>query len=80
MAHSLKDKRSVISGLIRRLRQRFNVSVSEVAHNDAWQQAEIAVACVSNSGRVVESTLQKIVECFDAVPELAVVRVDREID
>ena len=80
MAHSLKDKRGVINGLIQRLRRRYNVSVCEVAHNDAWQQARIAVACVSNSGRVVDSTLQQIVECFDAVPELSVVGVEQEID
>lgn len=46
-SHSLKDKRHVIKSLKDRLRDRFNVSVAEIAHLDSWQASVIAVATVS---------------------------------
>ncbi len=48
-AHSLKEKRMVIQRLKDRLRQKFNVSVAEVDHQDLWQRSLIAVASVSSS-------------------------------
>ncbi len=47
---SLKQKRHVVKALTAALRQRFNVSVSEVDHQDLWQRATIAVASVSGRG------------------------------
>ena len=40
---SLKAKRHVISGLLRRLRQELKVSAAEVGELDRWQLAELAV-------------------------------------
>jgi len=45
-AHSLKEKRRVLKSLTTRLRNRFNVSISEVDSQDAWQSALLAVAYV----------------------------------
>ena len=36
--HSLKGKRQVSRSLVQRIRNRFNVAVSEVADQDRWQQ------------------------------------------
>ncbi len=46
---SLKGKRTVVKSIQQRLHNRFNVSVAEVGHNDAWQLAGIEIAAVSNS-------------------------------
>ena len=43
-SHSLKQKRHVVKALTAALRQRFNVGVAEVDHQDLWQRAAIAVA------------------------------------
>lgn len=43
---SLKGKRQIVAGLKSRIRQRFNVSVSETDHQDKWQLITLAVACV----------------------------------
>lgn len=48
--NSLKGKRSVVKSIQQRLHNRFNVSVAEVGHNDAWQLAGIEIVAVSNSG------------------------------
>ena len=44
---SLKAKRHVIGGLLRRVRDEFKVSAAEVGERDRWQLAELAIACVS---------------------------------
>jgi len=59
-AHSLKDKRSLVRPLIQRLRRDWNVSVTEVGHQDAWQRATLAVASVNTSTPQVHHTLDEI--------------------
>lgn len=44
---SLKVKRQLVSGLLRRLRQQFQVAAAEVGERDRWQLAELGIACVS---------------------------------
>jgi uncharacterized protein YlxP (DUF503 family) len=59
MSQSLKDKRMVL----RRLKDRlgaFNVSVAEVAHQDLWQRAGLAVAAVATSDDMAEKTLSSV--------------------
>ena len=59
---SLKDKRKIVKSLIERLRSRFNVSVSEVGHNDSKITAMIGVAVISNDGKFVNTQLDKIID------------------
>lgn len=48
--HSLKEKRQILSGLLRRVRTKFGVAVAEISEQDRWQLAGIAVVCVSGDG------------------------------
>ncbi|WP_145453300.1 DUF503 domain-containing protein, partial [Staphylococcus epidermidis] len=41
-ARSLKDKRSVVKRILTRTKQKYNVSIAEVGHQDIWQRAGIA--------------------------------------
>lgn len=59
-ARSLKDKRQVLRGLETRIRNRHNVSVAEVEHQDLWQRAVLAVVSVNTDQTHLESTLQKV--------------------
>jgi uncharacterized protein YlxP (DUF503 family) len=54
---SLKSKRQVISGLLRRLRQELKVTAAEVGELDRWQLAELAIATVSNDRRQADKVL-----------------------
>lgn len=54
---SLKSKRQIISGLLRRLRQEFKVSAAEVGEHDRWQLAELAVATVSRDSWQADKVL-----------------------
>ena len=54
---SLKSKRQVVSGLLRRMRQELRVAAAEVGELDRWQLAELAVATVSADGRHADEVL-----------------------
>jgi hypothetical protein len=56
---SLKSKRQVVSGLLRRLRQELKVAAAEVGEQDRWQLAELAVTCVSGDSRHADEMLAK---------------------
>jgi len=56
-SESLKSKRHIVSGLLRRVRSEFQVAAAEVGERDRWQLAELAIACVSADGRHADEVL-----------------------
>jgi uncharacterized protein len=58
---SLKEKRSRLKPFIARLHREFNISVAEIDRLDAWQEAVVACALVSNDSGHTQRTLQQIV-------------------
>ncbi len=78
--HSLKEKRSITKSVIARLRNEFNVSVSEVAEQDRWQLAVIGVACVSADTAYAQGQLQAVVNWLaENRPDLEVSWAEIEI-
>jgi len=63
---SLKGKRQELKSITVRLRNQFNVSVAEIADNDLWQVATIAVCVVSNDQRFSNEVLSKAVNLVDS--------------
>ncbi len=59
---SLKNKRSVLESLRTRVRNKFNVSVSELGDNELWQKAVLGVAIVCNEARYANQVLSKVVD------------------
>jgi uncharacterized protein len=57
---SLKEKRSIVKSVIGRLQSRFNVSISEVEHNDSKLVATIGVAVVGNDDSFIQSQLEAV--------------------
>ena len=64
-AGSLKQKRSVIKSLTTRIRQKFNVSVSELDAQDLWQKAIIGVAIVSSDSVFANQVINKVVDLVE---------------
>ena len=60
-SHSLKEKRMVLRRVKDLVRQRFNVSIAEVAENDVWQRAVLGMACVGNDRKFVEAALDEVI-------------------
>ncbi len=76
---SLKGKRHVLKGLKDKLRRRFEVAVAEVDHQDVWQRATLAVACVSGSSRHANEVLSKALDFIEDNVEGYVTDIETEI-
>jgi uncharacterized protein len=62
---SLKGKRHALKGLKEKLRQRFEISVAEVNHQDTWQRATLALACVSGDSRHANEVISKAMDFIE---------------
>ncbi|MDQ0253669.1 uncharacterized protein YlxP (DUF503 family) [Evansella vedderi] len=77
-AQSLKDKRSVLKSVSTRIRQRYNVSITESDHQDVWQRTQWIVVSVGTARTQVEKELQRALTVIDNHPDLEVTTVDWE--
>ena len=65
-AGSLKAKRSELNAVKAHLRQRMGASVAEVAHQDSWQRATLAVAVTGGSVGRCDEAADAIERALDA--------------
>jgi uncharacterized protein YlxP (DUF503 family) len=75
---SLKGKRSIVKSLLGRLKSRFNVSVSEVDHQDEKTHAVIGIAVVSNETRFIDQQFDAIVHFMRRDGRFYLGQVERE--
>ena len=61
-AHSLKDKRSVVSGLLARARHEYSVSAAELDNLDEPKASVVGFAYLSNDGRHATVVLTKLLD------------------
>jgi hypothetical protein len=76
---SLKEKRHIVKSVIGRLQSRFNVSVSEVEHQDSHTSAVLGLAVVSNERAFVDQQLDAILTFLRHDGRFYVGQVEREI-
>lgn len=78
-AQSLKDKRRVILSLKTRIRNRFNVSVAEIAYCDSPKQCRLGIAMISNESRSIHNQLDKIVDLIRHAAGATLLDYQREL-
>ena len=79
-SHSLKDKRQIITSVMTRVRQRFEIAVAEVGENDRWQIAQLGMSCVSNSHQHAEEVLNHARRYIEETrPDLLITHSEIEI-
>ena len=59
---SLKEKRSIVKSVISRLQSRFNISISEVDHQDEKTSAVVGISLISNDTRFINQQLDSIID------------------
>jgi uncharacterized protein len=57
---SLKEKRSRLKPLLARLHKEFNISIAEIGRQDAWHEAMLGCALVSNDPAYTQRALSEI--------------------
>ncbi|SER59722.1 DUF503 domain-containing protein [Salipaludibacillus aurantiacus] len=77
-AQSLKQKRSVTKSVAARLKQRLNVSIAEINHQDVWQRTEWAIVSVSAEKKQAEKELQKAISILETYNDLEITNITWE--
>ena len=77
-SRSLKNKRQVLKGLKDRIRNKFNVSIAEIDHNDLWQRTTIGIVMIANEYVFIEQTLSQVLNLIHDEPRITV--LDYEIE
>jgi uncharacterized protein YlxP (DUF503 family) len=67
---SLKEKRRRVKSLITRVRNKFNVSISEVADNDSHRVATIGAAIVTNDTAFGHQVASQVIRMAESEPEM----------
>jgi uncharacterized protein YlxP (DUF503 family) len=76
--HSLKEKRMVVKSIIQKLKNKFNVSVAEVAEQDIHQIIVIGIAAVCGSSAQVDSTMENIINFVEGNTDAEIIDIQRE--
>ena len=77
-AHSLKEKRAVLQRMTTRTKQKFNVSVAEIDHQDVWQRTRLAVVTVASSKEAADREVNKAVQYLQSNPEWEMLDIWRD--
>lgn len=78
-SNSLKEKRMVLSKIKQRLKNKFNISVAEVDHNELWQRSTLGIALVANKRSFAEQQVQKIVNFIETQDYVTVLDMQNEL-
>lgn len=79
-SQSLKDKRRILKSVIDRIKNKFNVSIAEIDHQDSWDHAVIGIAVVSNHTTHVNQMLNNITHFLEnSDNEIEITHVTMEI-
>ena len=79
-ARTLKDKRQVVRSITDRLRNNFNVSVTEVEAQDKQQLIVLGVAMAGSEAYPVRQALQQIVEALRRHPVAELLRHELAVE
>ena len=77
--HSLKEKRMIVKSLIAKLRNRFNVSASEIDEQDTHQIIVIGVAAIVPHNAFADSLMEDISQFVEENTEAEIIDEEREI-
>ena len=75
---SLKGKRSIVKSVIGRLKSRFNISISEVDHQDSKTIAVIGIAIVGNDAEFIYRQFDAIIGFMRNDGRFYLGQIDRE--
>lgn len=69
-AQSLKEKRAVLQRIMMRIKNKFNISVAEMDHQDVWQRTKLGLVMISSNRSITENELNEALKLIDSFPEI----------
>ena len=77
-SQSLKDKRRALQGIKDRIRSKFNASVAEVAYQNKWQRAVLAVCLVGSDKHYLSSNTAQIRNLCEEASDVTITAVEQQ--
>lgn len=78
--HSLKEKRMVVKSIVHKLKNKFNISVSEVAEQDIHQTIVIGIAGIGGTATQVDSTMENIINFIEDNTDAEIIGIEKETE
>jgi uncharacterized protein YlxP (DUF503 family) len=66
-SRSLKEKRGVLSRILKRTQNEFNISIAEIGENDHWKRAKIGFCVVGNDNRYINGKIDHVLRFMNAL-------------
>lgn len=76
---SLKEKRSVLSRIIRRTQNEFNISIAEVGDNDLLRRARVGFSVVGNDKQYINAKMDHVLRFIERLGLAEILRSRIEI-
>ena len=71
-SYSLKDKRSTMKSLIKRMHQNFNISIAEISQQDMLNVGCIGIAVVNSSSIIAQKIIDKVIQKIEEEYEIEI--------
>jgi hypothetical protein len=78
-SNSLKEKRMVLHSIKARLRNHFNVAVTQIGDEDKWQKTTLAVVGVERDRQNMNSILSHIVNFLEGINNINLITYEMEM-
>ena len=69
---SLKDKRSIVKSILKKMHNRYNASLAEVGFQEMINQSQLAVAVASQSKLIAQQTVEMIIRDMENLYEVEI--------
>jgi uncharacterized protein YlxP (DUF503 family) len=78
-SRSLKEKRGVLSRILKRTQNEFNISIAEIGENDHWKRAKIGFCVVGNDSRYINGKVDHVLRFIDGLTLAEIVNTKIEM-
>jgi uncharacterized protein YlxP (DUF503 family) len=77
-SNSLKDKRMILHSLKAKLRNSFNIAITQIGDEDKWQKSVLVAVGVEKDKRKMNSILSRIINFIESFNQINL--IDYEIE
>jgi hypothetical protein len=77
--NSLKEKRGVLSRIIKRTQNEFNISIAEVGDNDNWRKAKVGFSVIGNDTAYINAKIDHVLRFIENLQMADMVNTKFEI-
>ncbi|MBO8131149.1 MAG: DUF503 domain-containing protein [Candidatus Marinimicrobia bacterium] len=71
--NSIKHKRSVVSSIKNRLRNKYNIAIAEMNANSHWSRVSLGITTLSDSYNIVNNILNDVERYIEANFEVSII-------